>query len=78
MAPELSCLIVDEHPVVRQGIRALLERELPGAERVRPAEREPALEPARDPVTEAIRLVEAVAGAGLKVASGVLRRLPRP
>jgi DNA-binding NarL/FixJ family response regulator len=32
MAPELRCLIVDEHPVVRQGIRALLERELPGAE----------------------------------------------
>src|SRR3712207_583895 len=23
-----SCLIIDEHPVVRQGIRALLEREL--------------------------------------------------
>ena len=30
MSPEpLRCLIVDEHPVVRQGIRALLERELP-------------------------------------------------
>jgi DNA-binding NarL/FixJ family response regulator len=28
--PTLRCLIVDEHPVVRQGIRALLERELPG------------------------------------------------
>jgi DNA-binding NarL/FixJ family response regulator len=24
----LSCLIIDEHPVVRQGIRALLEREI--------------------------------------------------
>ena len=32
MPPTLRCLIVDEHPVVRQGIRALLERELPGAE----------------------------------------------
>jgi DNA-binding NarL/FixJ family response regulator len=33
MTPErLRCLIVDEHPVVRQGIRALLERELPGVE----------------------------------------------
>ena len=33
MAPAaLRCLIVDEHPVVRQGIRALLERELPGVE----------------------------------------------
>ena len=29
---KLRCLIVDEHPVVRQGIRALLERELPGVE----------------------------------------------
>ncbi|MEA2473150.1 MAG: hypothetical protein QOE06_1065 [Thermoleophilaceae bacterium] len=28
----MRCLIVDEHPVVRQGIRALLERELPGVE----------------------------------------------
>src|SRR3954447_14964300 len=26
----LSCLIIDEHPVVRQGIRALLEREIGG------------------------------------------------
>ena len=31
-APVLRCLIVDEHPVVRQGIKALLERELPGVE----------------------------------------------
>jgi DNA-binding NarL/FixJ family response regulator len=30
--PSMRCLIVDEHPVVRQGIRALLERELPGVE----------------------------------------------
>jgi DNA-binding NarL/FixJ family response regulator len=28
----LSCLIIDEHPVVRQGIRALLERELAGVQ----------------------------------------------
>ncbi len=28
----LRCLIVDDHPVVRQGIRALLERELQGVE----------------------------------------------
>ena len=31
-AADLRCLVVDEHPVVRQGIRALLERELPGIE----------------------------------------------
>src|SRR4051794_1570131 len=28
----LSCLIIDEHPVVRQGIRALLEREIGGVD----------------------------------------------
>ena len=28
----LRCLIIDEHPVVRQGIRALLERELSGVD----------------------------------------------
>ena len=28
----IRCLVVDDHPVVRQGIRALLERELEGAE----------------------------------------------
>jgi DNA-binding NarL/FixJ family response regulator len=31
-ADSLRCLVVDDHPVVRQGIRALLERELPGVE----------------------------------------------
>src|SRR5215216_4019490 len=28
----LRCLIIDEHPVVRQGVRALLERELAGVQ----------------------------------------------
>jgi DNA-binding NarL/FixJ family response regulator len=28
----LSCLIIDEHPVVRQGVRALLEREIGGVQ----------------------------------------------
>ena len=31
-ADTVRCLIVDDHPVVRQGIRALLEREMPGVE----------------------------------------------
>ena len=31
-ADPVRCLIVDDHPVVRQGIRALLEREMPGVE----------------------------------------------
>ncbi|MBX5470063.1 MAG: response regulator transcription factor [Thermoleophilaceae bacterium] len=32
VAGRLRCLVVDEHPVVRQGIRALLERDLPEVE----------------------------------------------
>jgi DNA-binding NarL/FixJ family response regulator len=32
MAATLRCLVVDDHPVVRQGIRALLEREMHGIE----------------------------------------------
>jgi DNA-binding NarL/FixJ family response regulator len=40
----LRCLIVDEHPVVRQGIRALLERELPGVEVLDAASAEAAME----------------------------------
>jgi DNA-binding NarL/FixJ family response regulator len=31
-AATMRCLIVDDHPVVRQGIRALLEQHLPGVE----------------------------------------------
>ncbi len=48
----LRCLIVDEHPVVRQGIRALLERELPGVEVIDApsASALPAGEPAPDVV----------------------------
>jgi DNA-binding NarL/FixJ family response regulator len=32
MAATVRCLVVDDHPVVRQGIRALLEREVEGIE----------------------------------------------
>ena len=40
----LRCLIIDDHPVVRQGIRALLERELTGVELSDAATAESALE----------------------------------
>ena len=43
-ADPLRCLIVDDHPVVRQGIRALLERELPGVEVLDAATPQAALE----------------------------------
>src|SRR5256714_2967419 len=42
----LRCLIVDDHPVVRQGIRALLERELDGVEITDAATPEAALDAA--------------------------------
>jgi DNA-binding NarL/FixJ family response regulator len=42
----LRCLVVDDHPVVRQGIRALLERELEGVEVSTAATTEAALEQA--------------------------------
>lgn len=40
------CLIVDEHPVVRQGVKALLKREFPGVEVVDVSTTEGALEAA--------------------------------
>ena len=47
-ADSLRCLIVDDHPVVRQGIRALLERELPGVEVLDAATPQAALEGSPD------------------------------
>ena len=47
-ADSLRCLIVDDHPVVRQGIRALLERELPGVEVLDAATPQAALEESPD------------------------------
>jgi DNA-binding NarL/FixJ family response regulator len=50
MAPAvLRCLIVDEHPVVRQGIRALLEREVPGVEVLDAATAQAAVEAGLEP-----------------------------
>jgi DNA-binding NarL/FixJ family response regulator len=44
----MKCLVVDDHPVVRQGIRALLERELDGVEVATAATPEAALQEAGD------------------------------
>jgi len=45
----LRCLVVDDHPVVRQGIRALLERELDRVEVATAATPEAALQESGDP-----------------------------
>jgi DNA-binding NarL/FixJ family response regulator len=44
----LSCLVVDEHPVVRQGVRALLEQGFPEVELLDAPSAEAALEAAGD------------------------------
>jgi DNA-binding NarL/FixJ family response regulator len=45
----MKCLVVDDHPVVRQGIRALLERELDGVEVATAATPEAALQESSEP-----------------------------
>jgi DNA-binding NarL/FixJ family response regulator len=45
----LRCLVVDDHPVVRQGIRALLERELDGVVVTDAATPEAALDSGEEP-----------------------------
>jgi DNA-binding NarL/FixJ family response regulator len=45
----MKCLVVDDHPVVRQGIRALLERELDGVEVATAPTPEAALQESSDP-----------------------------
>ena len=47
-AATLRCLVVDGHPVVRQGVRALLERAIEGVEMVDAASVERALESAAE------------------------------
>jgi DNA-binding NarL/FixJ family response regulator len=53
-ADSLRCLVVDDHPVVRQGIRALLERELPGAVVIDAPSTADALADLRDPEPDVV------------------------
>jgi DNA-binding NarL/FixJ family response regulator len=58
----VRCLIIDDHPVVRQGIRALLERELDDVEIVDVPTPEAALD-ARGDVTDVVIIDPRTAGA---------------
>jgi DNA-binding NarL/FixJ family response regulator len=53
----LRCLIIDEHPVVRQGVRALLERELGGVQVTDSATPEAALAD-RDPQAPDVVIID--------------------
>jgi DNA-binding NarL/FixJ family response regulator len=75
----LRCLIVDDHPVVRQGIRALLERELQGVEIETAATPESAMEQAggRSPDVIVIDLRH-VSGDIQETVAGLQRALGSP
>lgn len=59
----LRCLIIDDHPVVRQGIRALLERELSGVEILDASTPEAALDSRNGTPTDVVIIDPRSAGA---------------
>jgi DNA-binding NarL/FixJ family response regulator len=69
----LRCLIVDDHPVVRQGIRALLERELDGVTVTDAATPEAALE-AAGPNPDVVIIDPRGAGGEVEEIVGTLRQ----
>jgi DNA-binding NarL/FixJ family response regulator len=75
----LRCLIVDDHPVVRQGIRALLERELQGVEIETAATPESAMEQAGRPSPDVIVIdLRRVSGDIQETIAGLQRSLGSP
>ena len=74
MTPDgIRCLIVDEHPVVRQGIRALLERELPGVEVIDAASPEAAVQ-ASNPAPDVVVVDPSSAGGNVEAMVTELRQ----
>ena len=74
MTPDgIRCLIVDEHPVVRQGIRALLERELPGVEVLDAASPEAAVQ-AASPAPDVVVVDPSSAGGNVEAMVTELRQ----
>jgi DNA-binding NarL/FixJ family response regulator len=73
-ADSLRCLIVDDHPVVRQGIRVLLERELPGVEVVDAATPEAAFEASPNAHPDVVVIDPSPAGAEVEQLVGDLQR----
>jgi DNA-binding NarL/FixJ family response regulator len=73
-ADSLRCLIVDDHPVVRQGIRALLERELPGVEVLDAPTPQVALEESGDSHPDVVVIDPSPAAAEVERLVGELQR----
>src|SRR3954464_12402540 len=72
----LHCLIVDDHPVVRQGIRALLERELDGVEITDAATPEAALDAAGGQAPDVVIIdPRGTGGEGEEIVSRLRQRL---
>ena len=72
----LRCLIVDDHPVVRQGIRALLERELSDVEVTDAPTPEEAIESAGSDSPDVVIIdPRRAAGEVEQVVGGLIRRL---
>jgi DNA-binding NarL/FixJ family response regulator len=70
----MKCLIVDDHPVVRQGIRALLEKELSGVEITDAATAEAAVETNSHPLPDVAVVDPRGAGGEVEDVVGLLRR----
>ncbi|HEX8066727.1 MAG TPA: response regulator transcription factor [Thermoleophilaceae bacterium] len=73
-ADVLRCLIVDEHPVVRQGIRVLLERELPGAQVLDAPTAEAALQASPDAKPDVVVVDPSHSGVSVEELVADLRR----
>ena len=73
-ADRVRCLIVDDHPVVRQGIRALLEREMPGVEVLDAETADAALADRSAPHPDVVVIDPSPAGADVEKLVGELRR----
>src|SRR5688500_19926446 len=69
----MKCLIVDDHPVVRQGIRALLEKELRGVVITDAATAEVAVETLSEPPPDVAVVDPRGAGGEVEEIVGLLR-----
>jgi DNA-binding NarL/FixJ family response regulator len=70
----MRCLIVDDHPVVRQGIRALLEKELSGVVIVDHATAQAAVATNSEPPPDVVIVDPRGAGGDVEEIIGLLRR----
>src|SRR5215211_4259861 len=70
----LKCLIVDDHPVVRQGIRSLLEKELRGVEITDAPNAQAAIDTNSQPAPDVAVVDPRGAGGEVQEVVGLLRK----